>query len=109
MVTGWDTFCEALEGLTGSETERELNFTSKITMRMIKQAINTRWPVGRLPWIVRNAFPESLHRPMLDMITENRDNREDSGTQGKRLLEDVTEMEGNSKRSKLYTADITMS
>ncbi|KAI8957964.1 hypothetical protein F5Y11DRAFT_61358 [Daldinia sp. FL1419] len=68
MVSGWDMFCETLESLTGSETERELDFISKITMRMIKQAIDTHWPIRRLPTIVRNVFPKTLDRPMLQKI-----------------------------------------
>ncbi|KAI0889714.1 uncharacterized protein GGS22DRAFT_3110 [Annulohypoxylon maeteangense] len=68
MTTGWDTFCEALEDLTGSETEEELNLISQITMKMIQQATSTRWPMGRLPSIIRRAFPKTLGQPILDMI-----------------------------------------
>ncbi|KAI1446723.1 hypothetical protein F5Y02DRAFT_55953 [Annulohypoxylon stygium] len=70
MVTGWSTFCEALEDITGSETGEELEIISQITTKMIKQAMNTRWPVGRLPLIIKNVFPETLHEPMLDDFRE---------------------------------------
>ncbi|KAI1208990.1 uncharacterized protein F4807DRAFT_106296 [Annulohypoxylon truncatum] len=59
MITGWSTFCEALEDLPGFKTEKELKFISQITTKMIKQAMKTRWPLGRLPSIIRKVFPEA--------------------------------------------------
>ncbi|KAI1482822.1 hypothetical protein F4774DRAFT_406525 [Daldinia eschscholtzii] len=108
MVTGWDIFCEALEDLTGSETEKELVFISKVTMRMIEQAIITRWPVGRLPCIVKSVFPDILLKPMLDMLGQAQVKGMSLEARGKRPLEETVSTE-ESKRLKSYAADITRS
>ncbi|KAI1414722.1 hypothetical protein F5Y13DRAFT_197274 [Hypoxylon sp. FL1857] len=106
MITGWDTFCESLEDLTGSETEKELKFISQITIKMIKQAISTRWPLGRLHSVIKKVFPEKLYQPMLDLISESQA-REDPNARGKRQLED-TNTEVESKRLKPDSIDVTM-
>ncbi|KAI2473634.1 hypothetical protein F4781DRAFT_139540 [Annulohypoxylon bovei var. microspora] len=108
MITGWSTFCEALEDLTGSETE-ELKFISQITIRMIKQAISTQWPVRRLPSIIKRVFPEALYQPMLDMIFESQVRGNSFKTPSKRPSEEETSAERGNKRLKPYSADVTMS
>ncbi|KAI1775620.1 hypothetical protein F4818DRAFT_414390 [Hypoxylon cercidicola] len=107
MVTGWDTFCEALEDFTAFKTERELEFIACITMKMIKQANRIRWRLRRLPSIVERVFPEKLRQPMLDLIAGTRGG-ENFANSGKRPFEG-TEVGGESKRSKHHSADVTRS
>ncbi|KAI1457452.1 hypothetical protein F4805DRAFT_428754 [Annulohypoxylon moriforme] len=100
MATGWSTFCEALEDTTGSGTEEELKFISQITTRMVQQAISTQWSMGNLPSITKKVFPETLYQPILDMISENPAKRDDTKTWGKRMPEEESSAEGESKRLK---------
>ncbi|KAI0385919.1 hypothetical protein F5Y04DRAFT_160000 [Hypomontagnella monticulosa] len=98
MVPGWDIFCEALEECTGFQTEQELKFIAQITMRMAEQAINVRWPLGRLASIISRVFPEPLRRPLLDTISASRGDGND--TRGKRPRGEITGIEENNKRLK---------
>ncbi|OTA64737.1 hypothetical protein K449DRAFT_392852 [Hypoxylon sp. EC38] len=107
MITGWDTFCESLEDLTGSETEKELEFISQITMKMIKQATGTGWPLGRLRLIMKRVFPDKLYQLMLDLISESQAG-EESRARGKRPAGEVTSTEIESKRLKSDSADVIM-
>ncbi|KAI6085441.1 hypothetical protein F4821DRAFT_149927 [Hypoxylon rubiginosum] len=108
MVKGWDTFCEALEDFAPSKNAQELEFTAKITMKMIKQANRVRWPMRRLPSIIERVFSEELRQLMLDLIAEGRVGGENLAKGGKRPFEE-TEVGGESKRSKNCTAEVTMS
>lgn len=108
MITGWDTFCEALEDFTSSKAGRELAFIADITMKMIKQATRVRWPLGRLPSIIDKVFPEKLRQPMLDLIAQSRGGRDNLMTKGKRPYEE-TEVGRENKRSKCYFANVGVS
>ncbi|KAI1469911.1 uncharacterized protein F4812DRAFT_420819 [Daldinia caldariorum] len=80
---------------------------------MIEQAIDTRWPVGRLPWIVRNVFPVTLHKSMLDMLIhwliQARIKGRNPKTWGKRLFQDTAHTEEEIKRPRLDSADMSRS
>ncbi|XXG94967.1 Ribosome biogenesis protein erb1 [Hypoxylon texense] len=96
MITGWDTFCEALEDFTSSKAGRELAFIADIAMKMIKQATRARWPLGRLPSIIDRVFPKSLQQPLLDLIAQGQ-GTDNPATRWKRPFEG-TEAGEESKR-----------
>ncbi|ETS87088.1 hypothetical protein PFICI_00916 [Pestalotiopsis fici W106-1] len=71
MITGWDMFCEHLEHeALKHDDKRMLPFTAKITTRMIKYAIHTQWPFGRLAEILAKVFPNDLRAPMMQLIEQ---------------------------------------
>ncbi|KAI1372737.1 hypothetical protein F4677DRAFT_462863 [Hypoxylon crocopeplum] len=105
LVTGWDTFCEALEDLTEFEREKELEFISQITTKIIKQAARVQWPLGRLPSVIAKIFREELSRPMLNIISGSQVRTEILKSQSKRLLEGAAN-EGEGKRLKPLSAEM---
>ncbi|KAI0173386.1 hypothetical protein GGR52DRAFT_571899 [Hypoxylon sp. FL1284] len=100
MVTGWDTFCEALEDYVPSKTGRELEFAGHIAMKMIEQAIKVGWPMRRLPSVIESVFPERLRQPMLELIARGRGDLKNPSTNVKRRVKESAEGEGASKRLK---------
>ncbi|KAF7540889.1 hypothetical protein G7054_g1068 [Neopestalotiopsis clavispora] len=103
LITGWEIFCEHLEHETlKHEDEKMIPFIAKIATRMIKYAVDTQWPLGRLPEILAKVFPDDLRIPMMQLTEQgSRQSKKrgakyspDMGHQRKQpRIEDVTEIE----------------
>ncbi|KAI1852341.1 hypothetical protein JX266_002519 [Neoarthrinium moseri] len=94
-ITGWDLFCEHLELMSTLHPPPDITFISKVTKRMIKQAIAVKWPLGRLQTVLEVAFPQELRQPLLDLIGLTM-----SRISGKRNAEELDEVDVESKRLK---------
>lgn len=100
MITGWEMFCEHLEHETlKHEDEKMLPFIAKIATRMIKYAVDTQWPLGRLPEILAKVFPDDLRIPMMQLTEQG------SGQSKKRGAEYSPDMDHQRKHTRIV--DVT--
>jgi hypothetical protein len=104
MITGWEMFCEHLEHETlKHEDAKMLLFIARIATRMIKYAVDTQWPLGRLPDILAKVFPDDLRLPMMQLIEQGGGESRKRGAEyspdmdrqrKQPRIEDVTEIDG---------------